>query len=565
MDKAFEMGKTSATGSFHLLIGVAGSTIIMFFGTYIINTLLPVGGVGLYGMALIPATMINFFRDWGVNMAMTQQIASLRTAGRDSEIHDVILSGILFEIITGTICSLVCFALAQPLALILSSTNPASAPQLSVYISIMSFSIFAGALFSAATAIFTGFERMKLNSYTQILQAIVKTAFGPILVIIGFGVLGAVFASMASLVAGGVVGITLVYFLFFRRLRKCKVGKCDVKLTLKPMLKYGLPLTVSNTVVGVLPQVFAFSMAAYAGEWMMGNYYSAAYFSVLLTFITIPIATALFPSFSKIDPEKEPEVVKTVFVSSTKYAALLLVPATMILVTLSTPLINFLFPQNGLFHSLLVVDAAPKFPYAPLFLSLSSIVNLLVLIGNISIGPFQSGIGKVRQVMKQSILSLAVGLPLAFFLVSYLNSIGGATYAVIGGIMGVLISTLPACLWGLYWCWRNYKVKVDLRISAKIFLASAIASGLTYILIAFLRLPYLFTLVLGFASFSVVYLIAAPLVGAINETDIDNFKTMFSSSWLVTAVLNIPLGFMGKICKFTNSKKVMLDSNRKTL
>ena len=83
------------------------------------------------------------------------------------------------------ILSVICFAVAQPLALILSSKNSAN---LSVYISIMSLSIFAGAIFSAASAVFTGFERMKLNSFTQIIQAIVKTALGPLLVIVGFGV-----------------------------------------------------------------------------------------------------------------------------------------------------------------------------------------------------------------------------------------------------------------------------------------------------------------------------------------------------------------------------------------
>ena len=72
MDKALEMGKTSATGSFHQLIGVAGSALIMAVGTLVLNGMLPVSGVGLYGMALIPSSIINFFRDWGINYAMTQ-------------------------------------------------------------------------------------------------------------------------------------------------------------------------------------------------------------------------------------------------------------------------------------------------------------------------------------------------------------------------------------------------------------------------------------------------------------------------------------------------------------
>ena len=556
MDEAIQLGKTSATGSFHLLIGVAGSTIIMAIGTLIIAGLLPVNELGLYGMVMIPSSMINYFRDWGVNYAMTQQIASLRAAGKESEIHDVIVSGIIFEIITGAILSVIIFAIAEPLALILSSSNAAN---LTIYIAIMSLSIFAGAIFAAASAIFTGFERMKLNSLTQILQAIVKTALGPFLIVIGFGVLGAIYATITSLVAGAVIGIVLVYFLLFRPLQKCKVGKCDVKQTLKPMLKFGLPLTVSNTLFGVVPQVFAFSMAVYAGEWMMGNYYAAGYFSVLLSFISIPVSTVLFPAFSKLNPEKDPELVKTVFASSVKYTALLLVPATMVLITLSTPLINFLFPQNGLFQSLFVTNAAAKFTYAPLFLALSCLVNLLVLIGNISVGTFQSGIGKTNQIMKQSILFLATGLPLAYVLVSYLYSIGGPSYAVIGGIVGTLIASIPGLIWSIHWSWKRYGVKPDFRISAKIFAASAIASAVTYLFITALNLPYLFTLVSGFVVFLMLYLVTAPLIGAVNHTDIDNFKAMFSSLGVISIILDFPLIFMRKMCSiknFRNGKKV---------
>jgi stage V sporulation protein B len=556
MDKALDMGKTSATGSFHLLIGVAGSTIIMFIGTFILATLLPVADVGLYGMALIPSSIISFFRDWGVNSAMTQQIANFRASGKEAEIHDVIVSGIIFEILTGAVLSLVCFTIAQPLAIIISTHNPADTPRLSVYISIMALSVFAGAIFSAATAIFTGFERMKLNSLTQIIQAAVKTALGPALIILGFGVLGAVYASTASLITGGVIGIFIVYFAVFRSVGKFKISKSNLKQTLKPMLMYGLPLTVSNIVIGVLPQIFAFIMAASAGASMMGNYYAAAYFSVLLTFISIPIATALFPAFSKLNVEKEPELVKTVFASSVKYTAVLLVPATMILMTLSVPLIGFLFPKDGIFHALFTPNAAPKFPDAPLFLIVSSMINLLVLFGNISVGTFQTGIGKTNQIMKQSLVSLGVGLGLALLLFFILNPIVGPFLAIISGIVGMLIATLPNLVWALYWTWRNYGVKTDFRNSAKIFAASAIASIVTYLLISFLSLPYFVILLVGFVVFMVIYLATAPLIGAIDQTDIDNFRNMFSNLGIITKILSIPLFFMRKICEVKNSKKL---------
>jgi O-antigen/teichoic acid export membrane protein len=299
-------------------------------------------------------------------------------------------------------------------------------------------------------------------------------------------------------------------------------------------------------------------MAVYAGQELMGNYYAAAYFSVLLTFISIPVATALFPAFSKLNVEKEPELVRTVFASSVKYTSLLLVPATMILITLATPLIGTLFPQAGILHSLFVANAPLKFPYAPLFLVLSSIVNLFVLFGNVSVGTFLTGIGKTKQVMIQSFASLAVGLPAAIFFVAWLSSIGGPSYAVVAGILGTLMATVPTMIWGLYWVWKHYKVKADFGVSAKIFAAAIIASAVTYLFLSFIVLPgNLITLIVGAAIFLIIYLIAAPLLGAINQTDISNFKSMLSGLGPISKILDVPLIFMQKMCKENPANKVL--------
>jgi O-antigen/teichoic acid export membrane protein len=55
------------------MIGVVGSSIIMAIGTFVLAALLNADQVGLYGMALIPSTIIGYFRDWGVNSALTRR------------------------------------------------------------------------------------------------------------------------------------------------------------------------------------------------------------------------------------------------------------------------------------------------------------------------------------------------------------------------------------------------------------------------------------------------------------------------------------------------------------
>jgi len=55
----------------------------------------------------------------------------------------------------------------------------------------------------------------------------------------------------------------------------------------------------------------------------------------------------------------------------------------------------------------------------------------------------------------------------------------------------------------------------------------------------------------------VVYLASAPLLGAVNRADIDNFKAMFSGLGVVSKILGVPLLFMRKMCKENNAKKVL--------
>jgi hypothetical protein len=67
-------------------------------------------------------------------------------------------------------------------------------------------------------------------------------------------------------------------------------------------------------------------------------------------------------------------------------------------------------------------------------------------------------------------------------------------------------------------------------------------------------LPHVTLLIGGFIIFMVIYLIAAPLLGAINSNDIANFKSMFSSIGFISKVFEVPLILMEKMCDL-NVKK----------
>jgi putative peptidoglycan lipid II flippase len=266
---------------------------------------------------------------------------------------------------------------------------------------------------------------------------------------------------------------------------------------------------------------------------------AAVNFSVLLTFFTIPISTVLFPAFAKLNPVEEPELLKTVYASSVKYTSLLLVPATMIMMVLSTPMINTLFGYLS--------TGEPKYAFAPLFLTLAVIANLFAVIGNLSIGSFLTGIGETKLLMKQGLLTIVIGLPLAFFVVPI--------FGVVGGIIGLMSSGVPSMAWGLYWIWKHYKLKADFRASGKIFAASLIATGAAYLLLLVLAAADWIRLTSGFVVFVIVYLFSAPLIGAITTEDLNNLRAMFSGLGVVSGILEIPLKVLEKPLKMRRKRK----------
>lgn len=512
MEKVLEMGKTSATGSFQMLLGVAGSTIIMAIGAIILGRLLTPDQYGLYGIALIPITTINLFRDWGINSAMTKFIASLRASHREGEIHDYIAAGLLFELVSGIALSLISLGLANFIATTIFHRSDST-----LFIEIVSVSILAGSLLTASQAVFVGFERMELNSFTLVCQAIVKTAIGPALVFLGYSVLGAVVGYTLGFVAAGAIGLATFYFVLYRPLRKERTS--GIREPLHKMLQYGVPLSIAYILGSILGQAYVFMAPTFVSNTMYGNYVTATNFALLLGFLTTPIATVLFPAFAKLDQENEHELVKTIFTSSIKYTSILLIPATIGMMALSGPIIGTLY--------------GTKYVYGPFFLTIMVISNLFALVGSISAANLLSGLGKTNILMIQSIMALIVGLPVGLFLIP--------TLGITGLIIANIVAGIPSMIWGLNWIWKNYQASADFKSSAKILAASALSAALAYLPTYYLHTANWIKLILGLSVFTTVYILGAPIIGAVCLSDIIALRAMFSDLGIVSKIIDLPL------------------------
>jgi stage V sporulation protein B len=528
LDKATGMAKLSARGGFKLFIGVSVSSIVTAVSLILVLRLLAnPDEYGIITTALIFPTLIGLFKDWGTNSAMIKYLAQYRSENKTHSVKNVMVTGLLFELVTGVLLTLLCFLLADFLA-----TSVFQLPEAKVLIEVASLTILADSFLKVSQSTFIGLERLEFHSLTLILNAGIRCFLAPLLVFLGYSVLGAIQGQIVAQLIAGIIGIIIFYVAFFRNPEKTAWSKLDITGTLKTFLRYGLPLSVSVIIAGFLPQFYntlltqSFTIANSTNyTTALGNFQAAVNFTVIITFFTVPIATVLFPAFSKLKADEEKKTLRVVFQSSVKYGALLTLPVTLMIMVLSEPLV---FAVVG-----------TEYTDAPFFLTLYSIIFLYSGLGNLSLGTFLNGQGKTQITMKLALLTLGLGSLLGWILIPQ--------FGVVGLIVANSIAGFPSLFTGLWWIRKHFGATIDLVSSAKIFLASGIAAVVTYLLLSQLNYNYWIELITGGISFLVVYLVIAPLIRAVDKKDVRRLREMLSGLGPFSYVFNIPLKIMEKL------------------
>ena len=216
------------------------------------------------------------------------------------------------------------------------ATQILNRPEITPLVQIASLSIFGSALFKASDSAFIGYEKMHYHSISLIIQSTSKAILTISLVLANLGVFGALTGHSLSYLIVGIVASILLYQKIYTKIN-LQNTKLELTKTLKQMFNYGLPISASMILGSFVTQIYSFLIAIYLTNQIVGNYNLAINFTVLVSFFVIPIQTLLFPTFSKIDPKKEPKTLQTAYQNSVKYASLLIVPAAFMVMSLSQP------------------------------------------------------------------------------------------------------------------------------------------------------------------------------------------------------------------------------------
>jgi len=526
-DELTTIAQKAARGGLFLLIGNASSTVILAVGAIIVARLLGPSSYGLYTLTVTIPTLLVAVSDAGMNSALIRLPARARSEGNRARANRLIRLGFLLKLAISTVAFVICYFGSATIA-----TTVLNRPELAPFIQLASLMIVFQAIFEATNNSFIGQDLMQYSAGTQTMQAILKGTLGPAFVYIGLGITGAISGYVLALAAAGATGAAI---LFTRHARSSTQTTDLASMEIRALLGYGLPLYLATILSVFLSQYQSIVLAHFASNVEIGNFGATWRFTSFMEILVYPISTSMFPMFSKMDPKNQSSDLARGFVLAVKYTSLLMIPASVAVMVFSRDLIYLTYGSG--------------YTFAPQYLILLSALYLLTAISYLVLGSFLNGVAETGTVVKMSVLTLAVYLPL------------GPGLAWVWGPYGLLVayilSNAASTVYGIRQTSIKYNARPDLRAGARI-LAAGFTAAIPAMALTQLHLigVGVVDLVAGGFLYLLAYLTLAPVLGAVDKFDVMNLRTIVSF---------VPLQFYGPVemrfVTFTELGQNRLDQN----
>lgn len=447
---------------------------------------------GVYTLSMvIPFLLINVI-DFGINAGVTHFCASLRAKGESQKIPRVLRSSFIFKLVLGIAIFSVCFLLSDTIAKYILNRS-----DIGIYIRLASTSIVFQVIFSTASSAFVGLDRMEYSALALNAQALVKAIVSPLLVLFGFSVVGALTGFVAGFLVAGLSSSFVLYWKFYRIFRVKGNNRENSNDPLRGLLTYGFPLYMSTILTTIVSQVQNIVLAIFVSDFDIGNFNASLNFVALLGALALPIATTLFPAFSKID-KNDPKL-SSFFRLSVKYSSLLIVPSALLVTIFSNQITRIIY--GGSFTS------------AGLFLSLHVTLYLLVGLGFQTLASFFNGLAETKTTFK---------LRLIIFLLFILTSpILTKFMSVPGLIASIILANSASTVYGAYVAKSQFKVDFGFSTLARIYLTSLLPVVPAILLVQLMPLSLFVNVLIGGLVYLSLYLVLLPVVGIVDKPELE--------------------------------------------
>jgi O-antigen/teichoic acid export membrane protein len=273
---------------------LAGTGLPLLLGAVTIPYLIRTTGVEAFGVLTLVWALIGYFSlfDFGLGRALTQQVASARSADRMAALPSLVKTGLWFTVATGVVGAIILAALANQLAFHWLNLSVPLQPSANQALLIAAIGVPLTTVTTGLRGILEGYEDFKAVNLMRI--GLGAANFGlPALSVMLIG--NSMAWMVASLVAARVAVLLGHMWLAHQRLPVGWASAHPNKGKMRGLLSFGVWMTVSNVVGPLMFTADRFFISAVLGASVLA-YYTVP-FEVVTRLLVLPgaLTSALFP------------------------------------------------------------------------------------------------------------------------------------------------------------------------------------------------------------------------------------------------------------------------------
>ncbi|MGI0100907.1 MAG: lipopolysaccharide biosynthesis protein [Candidatus Micrarchaeaceae archaeon] len=390
-------GIKAAKNTLTYTVSTVVSSAITLVLLIVLAMLLKPADFGIYAIAIAFYTILSVGGHFGMGTALRKELPSI--LDDKEKIARFISNGYVVALLVAFVISIVAMAFSSAIAVYVYHD-----PGLSNTLALAALLVLGYALFNLTLATLVALGKVVAGSAIDLVYSIVQLIATVALVLLGYGVFGAIVGLGISLIVPSILGI----FIISKHIEG-RFVKPDIK-TIKRLMGFSAPIVASNVSMQVPPNLAILLLGVYTTASLVGNYNAAFKFGNFVSVFLIANGFMLLPEFAKVFSNKDlKSKVGRIYNGSVYYTLLILLPVLIYVMSTAQPLIYLLFSS--------IYSSAPFFFIVIVFGSGLAIISTYA--GNLIIG-----YGDTKRFMLYQVAAVALQIVLLFALTPFLHADG---------------------------------------------------------------------------------------------------------------------------------------------
>ncbi len=394
--------------------------------------------LGLYQMVITIYSMTAMAATFGIPSSIIKFSAEYLDDHKN--LNQYITTGILSSMFFGLVVSVVMYILSGVFSRIFHM------PELAGLLKILSIIFPFTSIFQSSAALVNGLRKMRRFSSLIMLQSLSMILFTIVLVGMGFGLNGAIYGLVFSMVCSSLISLASAKQLFRFDIAGIKEKGCI-------LLRYGSLLFGSDVMNVVATNIDIILIGFFLTKTDVGFYSVAITLSLILNLIPAAIQRITYPATSELFAKPDAKQFHIMLDKSMKYSTMINIPLGLAIGFFAIPMVTLLFGDK----------------FIPSILPLYILLIGRVIRGSINapIGGLYAGIGRPNIAFLLDLLASIASIVVMLILIPLMGITGAALSTTFSMVFGTLLFTslMP----------RFINFRIDLRWYLHITVLAALA------------------------------------------------------------------------------------------